>query len=393
MKLNWAARQLPPISQRTLAKLARASLQRDPSPEATHRLGALLIGIGEYEEAIAIFESAAAMPANHAGHRKDLARAYLHTGNPEKALTLLRDRDGIWTAAGRGVGCFAAIALLKLDRYSEAKEILIKEIDTSNHGYEPLEVLLRSVLVKEGPEAFDDLCARHVPPAYHNSPVYKGYSALSASMKGDTAAAAQLIDFDLVWRTSIAVPEPYGTMEEFNRALQQEICVNPDLYGFRTEPAKMSSNILGYHNEPELRMLLQSFQSLCESYLKFVEQRGGAARLPAIPDKVDLGLTATILNCGGYHNAHLHRFGLISGTYYVTVPYDPADDGSAGGCLSLGSAVGLIPGHSPCWPTLDIKPEPGMAVMFPSHLFHGVAPSRSEQPRVAVAFDMVAAGY
>ena len=35
-----------------------------------------------------------------------------------------------------------------------------------------------------------------------------------------------------------------------------------------------------------------------------------------------------------------------------------------------------------------IKPIAGVATLFPSHIFHSVVPTRSEQPRIAVPFDL-----
>jgi hypothetical protein len=34
---------------------------------------------------------------------------------------------------------------------------------------------------------------------------------------------------------------------------------------------------------------------------------------------------------------------------------------------------------------------PGVATLFPSHIFHSVVPTRTEQPRIAIPFDLCAA--
>ena len=39
----------------------------------------------------------------------------------------------------------------------------------------------------------------------------------------------------------------------------------------------------------------------------------------------------------------------------------------------------------PCWGTRHIKPEAGSLVIFPSHIFHDVVPSRTQALRIAVA--------
>jgi hypothetical protein len=38
-----------------------------------------------------------------------------------------------------------------------------------------------------------------------------------------------------------------------------------------------------------------------------------------------------------------------------------------------------------------IRPEPGMLVLFPSHMWHGTAPFSSDEARLACAFDLVRA--
>jgi hypothetical protein len=43
-------------------------------------------------------------------------------------------------------------------------------------------------------------------------------------------------------------------------------------------------------------------------------------------------------------------------------------------------------------PRRVVKPEVGVLSLFPSYMWHGTVPFRSEQPRITVAFDLVPQG-
>ncbi len=93
---------------------------------------------------------------------------------------------------------------------------------------------------------------------------------------------------------------------------------------------------------------------------------------------------------GGYNQAHHHIGGinLLSGVYYVDLG-DCADRNRAGR-LILQDRTGVArPKHAdPMSREYAITPKPGVAVLFPASLMHGVEPYRGGTRRISIAFDL-----
>jgi hypothetical protein len=87
----------------------------------------------------------------------------------------------------------------------------------------------------------------------------------------------------------------------------------------------------------------------------------------------------------GYHVSHTHPKGWISSAFYVSVP-PPDDLGTApAGCLRLGTPPSELGLDLP--PYLDVEPQPGRLVLFPSTMWHQTVPfARGE--RLVLAFDV-----
>ena len=89
--------------------------------------------------------------------------------------------------------------------------------------------------------------------------------------------------------------------------------------------------------------------------------------------------------------AHKHNNSYISGSFYLT----------HGSVLSITNPMflnlfGFMPrvtdNNPRSYAAYKIKPEPGMVIVFPSGLFHGVATSQSEHKRYSVAFNAIPLG-
>ncbi|MEZ0244805.1 MAG: hypothetical protein ACAH11_15635, partial [Sphingomonas sp.] len=59
------------------------------------------------------------------------------------------------------------------------------------------------------------------------------------------------------------------------------------------------------------------------------------------------------------------------------------------GALLLGVCDGFVRGHTPCWGTRAIPAAPGWLTIFPSHIFHDVAPTGAVEPRISVISDLI----
>jgi hypothetical protein len=182
-------------------------------------------------------------------------------------------------------------------------------------------------------------------------------------------------------------PDEFGGIERFNELLAEEILRNPglqytDSYGFyRSEQL----NIEGARAFPALAKFLQA---AIENFIAEFPRRGLDLIMPPVPPEGFLKSAGNVVRGEENHRAHLHKFAYVSGVYHVSVPRDGAGADDRAGALVLGGCDDFTGGYVPCWGRRDIKPVPGVATLFPSHIFHSVVPTRSEQPRIAVPFDL-----
>jgi len=83
---------------------------------------------------------------------------------------------------------------------------------------------------------------------------------------------------------------------------------------------------------------------------------------------------------GGHHQPHFHPDGVISGTYYLTVPAS-ATKGSI--------YFGIPPFATPATlePLFEYQPEEGALILFPSYFWHGTTQSARGVKRQTLPFD------
>jgi len=95
------------------------------------------------------------------------------------------------------------------------------------------------------------------------------------------------------------------------------------------------------------------------------------------------GVWSIRMQAGGYHLDHVHPKGWISSACYIETP--PTGVG-AEGWIRFGA-----PGIATS-PRLEaeryVEPKPGMLVLFPSYMWHGVIPYASPATRMTFAFDL-----
>ena len=89
----------------------------------------------------------------------------------------------------------------------------------------------------------------------------------------------------------------------------------------------------------------------------------------------------------GFHTNHFHSKGWISSAYYVSVPEAADDAETKQGWLKFGEPYFDAGLKNPIRRT--VQPKPGTLVLFPSYMWHGTVPFRSQQARTTIAFDVV----
>jgi uncharacterized protein (TIGR02466 family) len=132
-------------------------------------------------------------------------------------------------------------------------------------------------------------------------------------------------------------------------------------------------------DRPEFAELDAGLQAFCRHALGEMGLADQAFRLQA---------WINIHDRGGFNFLHMHEQSLLSGTFYLQVP-----EGSGALVFRdprphvVGSFVkGSVPnGHT----DVSLKPEPGLAVLFPAWLEHFVEPHASDTPRISIPFNAV----
>jgi tetratricopeptide (TPR) repeat protein len=97
------------------------------------------------------------------------------------------------------------------------------------------------------------------------------------------------------------------------------------------------------------------------------------------------GSWSVLLRPGGFHVNHLHPMGWISSACHIALP--AAVEHGHEGWLKFGEPG--LPTDPPLGPEHFVKPRAGDLVLFPSYMWHGTVPFGGEEPRLAVAFDVL----
>ncbi len=384
-RIQWIDSDYPAVGplNAALADRERRAASAPDDPEREAELGEVLWKLGRLVEAAAVFERIEARDPTAFCYFGRLARCHLFLDRPDLAL---RDCER-W---GRGMPNSAdlhfltGLALRKLGRGDEARKAFLRAISLSSHAFEAVECLtLPAASLDDGGATLLALI-NELPAAYSNSTVVRGFRAIGLSRSGRVNEAMSIMDLNnYVALVPFEASPAFGGIDAFNLQLADEIRLNPDLrvmssYGFRRTERLNTPGARAY---PELALFLRA------AMLRFIDEfpaRGLDKIIPEPPSRAYLNTAGNVVRNRESHRSHLHKFAYVSGVYHVSAP----QCGGRGGALILGSCNQLAQDYEPCWGTRAIKPKPGVAILFPSHIFHSVTSTDVESERIAVPFDL-----
>jgi uncharacterized protein (TIGR02466 family) len=103
-----------------------------------------------------------------------------------------------------------------------------------------------------------------------------------------------------------------------------------------------------------------------------------------------IAVWANVNRRGAYNKVHLHPGATWSGVYYVDAGDPPPPERRESGRLSLldpttAAQMTFLTGL--LRPSLEVAPEDGLMILFPSYLPHMVHPYHGERPRISIAFN------
>ncbi len=193
--------------------------------------------------------------------------------------------------------------------------------------------------------------------------------------------------------SSRVLPPPPGwdDLAAFNAALAVELLSHR---GMRYERYGSASNYtwridyLARPDAPLVQLLLRHLAAQIQTKVGLLE--GLDHRwLADKPDQALLRAWCVLTEGDGFESWHVHQFGWLSGVYYVQIPDEIALGSDLGGCLAFGlpeEFTGIETAEA--YGTTPVRPEPGMMLTFPSHVFHRTYPHFGPGKRICVAFDL-----
>ena len=195
---------------------------------------------------------------------------------------------------------------------------------------------------------------------------------------GEVAAVPMLQSFDIfptrIWQAQLDSLQPRFT--EWTSWVLSYRASNPTPAG-RTNRGGWNSKDMDVLERPVWTPLRQVIHAACVTALGEM----GRGR-----DAFELQSWINLHERGGFNYLHMHEAALLSGSFYLQVP-------AGSGVLTFrdprpGVLHGIIKGSVPNGHAdIQLKPSPGLLVLFPSWMEHYVEPHESDEPRICIAFN------
>lgn len=373
-----------------VAPLRRLTALDPANPDLPLRLAAALEDGGQPQEAeVVLRRLVSEKPDFAAGHNNlgNLLQITRQYGEAlacyRRALELKPDVAAIWVNAGN--------MLEELERPDEALEPYARAVGVDPGNSEAFYFIgrARSTLGRPEEAIADIEKCLSLDPADQKALALKGV-LLTQLGRHDEARA--LFDYDRFIRTFRPDPPAgYATIGDFNAALvshirrRAELEYNPERAS--TRGGWHSRNLLT-GSEAIVGGLRSLLQGIFQTYVSELPGQPGHPFLDRRPAGVRLVAQAQILESQGYLKSHIHAGGWVSSAYYLSVPEAISNGADNPGWLEFGVPTGEIRTKAKL-ETRRVKPEPGMAVLFPSYFFHGTRPFQSDEPRISMGVDLI----
>lgn len=149
---------------------------------------------------------------------------------------------------------------------------------------------------------------------------------------------------------------------------------------------------LAVRDQPALMRLLNAIARAISAFIESLPAGGGAGVLwrEARPARARLAAWGLIAEARAHENWHIHDRGWLSGVCYLRVPQALPRGDDLAGAIEFGWPERLLgEGASERFGNHVVHPEPGMVLLFPSHIHHRTWPTGVDEERICVSFDVV----
>lgn len=337
-----------------------AAIRPGPAASGLHLIRSLVLETaGDAEAGLAAAMTGLAGSPENVELLRQASHLCLTTGNAARALVLARQAAGL-LPQDAGVRISVCEALFALGQLEEASGMVaaLRQERPSNQYVLALQATMWRLLGD---------------PRYH-----------------------ELYDYpSLVSSRILTTPPGWDSLEAFMAALSAEL---HSLHSFRAHPFEQS--VRGGSQlplqSPELAhpLIAALFGSVGIAINEYLDAIGTGTDPLRSRNTRRFGITgawSVRLSSGGYHTDHVHPQGWLSSACYIATPDCCARDvqgaGEHSGWLRLGApGVATMP---PLPADAFVRPQPGLLVLFPAYVWHGVVPFESDTPRLSIAFDAV----
>ncbi len=314
-----------------------------------------------------------------------LGRAALTTGDHRLACRALH------AAATRGFeGAFGyyAEALSLLERADEALEAGLRGIARSATDFKSFSAVARILLTRGQNERLWDLCETLCQRGATGGYVPSAMAFAARSPEQQSKVSATVDAGRWFSAEQLCLPE------HFNARLSAELLDHQSLAAL---PAMNATDGTGRRiNELDIvggefaQRLLAAIRNAVERY---AEQRRPPAIYPesaSAPSQVALNSWAIAVWSDGHETWHIHPSGWLSGVYYAAVPDVGLAADNHRGAIEFGPFPFGEDRDVPSWRRWRVAPRPELLLLFPSWYAHRTWPTGLREPRICVAFDVIA---
>lgn len=196
---------------------------------------------------------------------------------------------------------------------------------------------------------------------------------------------------DCVQEFTIDIPQGFDSIETFCAELKLYL---DSLHTAEREPYEQTlkggtqtrGNIFDDRNE-YIQVLRENIEKCIEAYVSEIGPKlWSDDQLKLIKDYKFVGSWSVQLKEDGFHVPHIHPMGWISSCFYVDLPDEINDSNDCQGWFQIGQPKLSSKVELP--PIKKFKPTVGHLLLFPSFLWHGTIPFKSEKARTTIAFDV-----
>jgi tetratricopeptide (TPR) repeat protein len=196
-------------------------------------------------------------------------------------------------------------------------------------------------------------------------------------------------DYDrLVFRAPLEAPPGWSSaaayVEDLTAALQARHCYRAHPFFQSVRQGSQISSITSFE-DPAMSAYGGAIERAAGRFARQLIGMAGPACERSLGSARLFSAWSVLLPPNGFHADHVHPEGWVSSACHLV--HDAGNDDTRGGWLKFGESP--LPTSAPLAAEYFVEPEKGVAVLFPSYMWHGTVPFREGKSRLTVAADFV----